>query len=397
MVILITGSKYLSELVSLEMLKKGSLNIIKAPTGSGKSYFALTAIPEAIKGAYYRVVYLIDTVNGKEQLLENYNTESYSIWWKAFLKYGIVHCDEDRNIVVMTYAKFGQLLEENPAFHNCFDYIICDELPSLIKFQYFFERPNLHSIAREGLENAVRNGKTTVIALSATPNLIHRAFHAPLYDVPIDEKEVRRYETKDVINYTNLEYLLSALDPAETGICYVSRITQMKKLEETARGLGFRPISFWSIRNTDHPMNEEQLAVRQSILKDFTLPSEYNLLFINASSETSLKIKSPIDYVIVHNNDYDTQIQVRGRVNSDLSKLYLPLLGTTDLTVPDEYLNIRLFSKEKDELCAILNRTNPCNRLFKWPTIKNMLIDCEYTISEGRQNNLRYAMITPPQ
>ena len=177
----------------------------------------------------------------------------------------------------------------------------------------------------------------------------------------------------------------------------MSRITQMKKLEELARNLGFHPISIWSIRNKDHAMNEQQLAVRKSILEDFIFSSEYNLLFINASSETSLKIKSPVDYVIVHDNDYDTQVQVRGRVNSDLSKLYLPLIGTTDLTVPEEYLNKPLFTEEKAELCAILNRTNPYNRRFGWTTIKSMLIDCDYTISEGRKNNRRYAIISPPQ
>lgn len=393
---LIIGSKYLSELVSLDMLQKDRLNIIKSPTGSGKTYFALTAIPEAIKDAYYKVVYLIDTVNGKEQILKNYNATAYSTWWKKLVTEGTIYFGEDRRVVIMTYAKFGQLLESNPSFHTSFDYIICDELPSLIKFQYFSQRPNLHSIAREGLENAVRNDKTTVVALSATPNLIRKHFNAPLYDVPIDDNEVRRYETKDIINYTNLEYLLSSLEPAETGICYVKRVGEMKKLEETARNLGFNPISIWSIRNTDHIMNEEQLAVRKSILEDYTFPSQYNLLFINASSETSLKIKSPVDYVIVHDNDYDTQVQVRGRVNSDLSKLYLPLIGTTDLTVPGEYLNKPLFTEEKTELCAILNRTNPYNRRFGWTTIKSMLIDCEYTISEGRKNNRRYAIISPP-
>ena len=357
----------------------------------------MNAIPNAVKNAYSNVVYLIDTVNGKEQILQNYNTTTYCVWWEHVVEDKSLHCGEDHRVVIMTYAKFGQLLEGNPTFHNNFDYIVCDELPSLIKFQNFSERPNLHSVAREGLENAVRNENTTVIALSATPNLIRKHFNAPFYDVPIDDNEVRRYETKDIINYTNLEYLLSSLEPAETGICYVKRVKEMKKLEELARDLGFNPISIWSIRNKDHAMNEQQLAVRKSILEDFTFPSEYNLLFINASSETSLKIKSPVDYVIVHDNDYDTQVQVRGRVNSDLSKLYLPLIGTTDLTVPEEYLNKPLFTEEKAELCAILNRTNPYNRRFGWTTIKSMLIDCEYTISEGRKNNRRYAIISPPQ
>ena len=39
------GTKYLSELVDCSALQKGQLNVIKAPTGSGKTYFALNYIP----------------------------------------------------------------------------------------------------------------------------------------------------------------------------------------------------------------------------------------------------------------------------------------------------------------------------------------------------------------
>ena len=65
------GSKYLSEMVDVSLLKKDKLNIIKAPTGSGKTYFALTHIPALVKDAVHNVVFLIDTINGKEQILRN--------------------------------------------------------------------------------------------------------------------------------------------------------------------------------------------------------------------------------------------------------------------------------------------------------------------------------------
>ena len=56
------GTKYLSQLVTPDMLVRDKLNIIKAPTGSGKTYFALTAIPAMLKDAVHKVVYLIDTM-----------------------------------------------------------------------------------------------------------------------------------------------------------------------------------------------------------------------------------------------------------------------------------------------------------------------------------------------
>ena len=78
---LIKGTKYLSQLVRMDMLQKDKLNIIKAPTGSGKTYFALTAIPSTVPDPSHKIVYLIDTINGKQQILKNYNARPlYSLW-----------------------------------------------------------------------------------------------------------------------------------------------------------------------------------------------------------------------------------------------------------------------------------------------------------------------------
>lgn len=55
-------------------------------------------------------------------------------------------------------------------------------------------------------------------------------------------------------------------------------------------------------------MTEEQQTARETILRYWKIPEEYNLLIINSSSETSIKIKSAVDYVIVDNTNPDTQI-----------------------------------------------------------------------------------------
>ncbi|MBQ7113770.1 MAG: DEAD/DEAH box helicase family protein, partial [Clostridia bacterium] len=287
-----TGTKYLSEVVKLDTLQIDHLNIIKAPTGSGKTYFALTAIPATLPDAVHKVVYLIDTINGREQILQNYNARSIYRYWDAEVDGEVLSFEDDERIVVITYAKFGILLEKYPDFHEHFEYIICDELHSLFKFAKFGPQPNSHSIAKHGIERAVRNDHTKVIALSATPERIKREFDAPHCDVPVDDSDLIQYATHQTIPYTNLEYLLTSLDPSDTGICFVSHIGTMKAIEADARNLGLNPICIWSIRNTDHTMSEEQLNVRKHLLNNFEIPAEYHLLIINASSETSLKIKS---------------------------------------------------------------------------------------------------------
>lgn len=160
--------------------------------------------------------------------------------------------------------------------------------------------------------------------------------------------------------------------------------------------MGFRPVCVWSISNSDHEMTETQLNVREQVLKHYTIPPEYNLLIINSSSETSLKIKSPVDFAIVHSGDEDTQVQVRGRINNNLSCLYLPATDNTIVNVPDYFLDCPLFSAEKQKLCEILNLRNNSGRLCGWTTAKRKIIASGYDVSEGRKGNFRFSVIHLP-
>ena len=388
------GSKHLSELVDVSLLKKDRLNMIKAPTGSGKSYFALTHIPNLVHHALHSVVYLIDTINGKDQILRNYNAISEYYGWAKEADEGGMWFNDDKHIVILTYAKFGYLSQRYTDFHANFDYIVCDEFHSLIAFQGYSPKPNIHSIALMMLKSAVKNDRTTVIALSATPKTIEAEFAEDYNEIQIDQAELIHYDVDQTVPFTDLMYVLSSMDPADTGVCYTTRITYMLEIENTARDIGLRPICIWSVKNADHPMSEEQLAVRESILQDYAIPTGYNLLIINSSSETSLKIKSPVDYVIVNSTNEDTQIQVRGRVDSDLKYLYLPAGEDDSIVLPSKFLGVKLFTNEKQKLCEFINCRNKYGRLYKWPTVKDMLLQRGFSIIEKKQNNLHYAIIT---
>ena len=73
------------------------------------------------------------------------------------------------------------------------------------------------------------------------------------------------------------------MDTADVGLCYTSHISQMMEIARTAESHGLTPICVWSTANKDHPMTEEQLAVRESVLRDYAIPDKYNLLIINSS------------------------------------------------------------------------------------------------------------------
>ena len=261
-----TGTKYLSELVDSSTLQKGRLNVIKAPTGSGKTYFALHHIPSLVEDAVHNVVYLIDTINGKEQIVRNYNAISEYYGWSRDVEEGGMWFEPDGHVVVLTYAKFGAIYTRHPDFYEKFSYIICDELHSLLKFQHFSAQPNYHSIARMALELAVKQETGIVVALTATPDTIKKEFNAPSEEIPIDQKELIQYEVRETIGYTDLNAILSRVDTSAVGLCYLSRITYMLSFERQAKEAGFSPVCIWSINNPDYRMSEEQLAVRKSIL-----------------------------------------------------------------------------------------------------------------------------------
>lgn len=391
------GNKYLSEAVHAEEIKAGVLNLVSAPVGSGKTYWALNVLSQTVSKPY-KMVYLIDTVNGKEQLLKKENTEYYSDEWREVVENDVVWFGEavrGNKIVVMTYAKFGVLAERYNGFGYFFELILCDEIHNLHRFSSFQSHnpkdKEWHKIAKERLEQIIGQGQITVIGLSATPQRAEQ-MNCPFAYVSIDE-DVRRFETKEIISYTNAKQLLHSISPKEKGIVYIGHITKMKEFWEEAERLGFSAIAIWSINNKDHPMTEEQKKVREYILNNASLPETYNLFIINASSETSINIFGEIDYIIIHTQEAEAQTQVRGRYRGNLDRLYLLDYNTVP-QVPDCFIGRKLFREDKQSLCEALALKDSNKRLLGWTKTKERLEEASYSITEGREHNKRFAIIT---
>ena len=393
----VKGQKYLSETIHYEEIKKGFLNLFCSPVGSGKTHWALNELKRTVSNPY-KMVYLIDTINGKEQLLKHPNTAYYSRDWAETVQNGDVWFGEaitGNKVVVMTYAKFGVLAKDYPNFGFSFELILCDEIHNLPRFSSFISHnPNdtpYHKIAKERLEHIVNQGQVKVIGLSATPKRAEQ-MNCPSQYITIDE-DVRQYEVNKTISYTNPKLLLTELSSSEKGIVYIGHVTKMKEFWEEAEKLGFRAIAIWSIQNKDHPMTEEQHNARELILSNSKLPPQYDLVIINSSSETSINIFGTVDYIIIHTQECEAQIQVRGRYRGDLDKLYLLDYNTLP-QVPDCFMGRKLFSEDKQDLCDTLCLRNENKRILKWNSIKLKLEEAGYFITEGRQNNKRFAIIT---
>lgn len=121
--------EYLSEIVSEDDIKEGALNLIYAPCGSGKTTYALNDLSLYSFANYGNVpLYLIDTVNGKEQLLRSGRT-AIDPWTEQEYWYipGIMK--------VMTYAGYASMAQNAPDKDPAADtLVICDELHNAIKW-----------------------------------------------------------------------------------------------------------------------------------------------------------------------------------------------------------------------------------------------------------------------
>lgn len=65
---------YLSDAIRGE-LQTDKFNVIKAPCGSGKSYYAVNVLPSKVLGEnppLHKVLYLIDTINGRDGIIQSY-------------------------------------------------------------------------------------------------------------------------------------------------------------------------------------------------------------------------------------------------------------------------------------------------------------------------------------
>lgn len=118
---------------------------------------------------------------------------------------------------------------------------------------------------------------------------------------------------------------------------YFPLVSQEKDAEEALKEMGRKAVALWSLSHKEK-MTEEQLAVRDHLIRTGFLPDNIQDLIINGSYELGLNIVDPlVQEVYVHTGDKTVREQVRGRVRHDIE-----VLG-----VYDSEGNRRLKEKEK--------------------------------------------------
>lgn len=385
-----------------------------------------------------RILYLIDTTNGELHIQRNIVSVNRDEYY--FYDYGTTHTwgesiggEHVRNkMPVMTYAGFGSEMRNHfGAFPwERFDYIVCDEMQNLVRYQKYKKKKteeekktkekesedkeeNIYLAAAEDALRAVaRLSKIKIVALSATPQKIRKHFGELCYDVPFDRSDLHSLETFNTIPYecTLSSFLKTGIPPAnshQTGIIYVTEIATMKQIFKYCLENGIHANGFWSI-NAKEQMSKDQLALRETVLADETIPSDIDLLVINAASETCIKVdgkKRKVDYMIIHNKDEEVRTQVRGRYDGDLPCLYYHNIDDTNLelcrNLPERFLNMRLYCEAQEELCAYLRLRNPKksdrNDYYKMRKVSEYLQECGYLVEykkDSKNGGKHYYVVT---
>lgn len=402
---------YISDVVDISSIHYFCLNLIEAPAGSGKTTFALERLYQLASNKS-KVLYLIDSVAGGEQIARHSNASPYTKEWREGLSDGLEDL-EDGKINVMTYAKFGILLKFFPDFVDSIELIICDELQNIFwpiaadraritkqfpmmskqEMNDLLSKTSYSYIALDKLQWLCWEDSCYVVALTATPRKVYDNFSAEINDVTFD-CELVAYDTLQRIHYRNLQQELSKLEHGKQYIVYVSLIAETKKYLDFVMKRGFSANAIWSCHNKDHPMTEEQKKLRSYIIEEQRLPDDLEVLFINKSCETSINIFGNINAMYIHCGDEDVVAQARGRFRGNLERLYVYKQDIETVEIPDEFLNVPLFAQDKERLSHTLNIINKGGRLYKWNTIKSMLANSGYKLKETRKEGRRVCVIT---
>ena len=408
------GNKHISDLIPDEKaLKYLKINIIEANVSAGKTYFALTTLPHWA-GSPSKILYLIDTANGELRIQRNIISVSRQIY--SFYDYGKKtqwgeRCVEaENNMPIMTYSGFGSEVRKcgNLDWLYQFDFIVCDEMQNLVNYQKYPNGTKNVVEAETALRNIIHEGNTRVIALSATPQKIREHFQNLCYDVPFDRSDLAQLETFHSEPYCgSIENILDK-HKKETGILYTTEINDMKRYIDFARSIGIRANGFWSI-HAKQPMERDQLILRETILEDETIPADTDLLVINAASETCIKIqgeKRKVDYMIVNDKNEEVKTQVRGRYHGDLAAFYYHDIDQVNqeicLDIPEEFVNVRLYHDEQEELCRTLKLQDPNKKKGSYYGMRKLqeYLACggKYTIVNKKDKNRsgqHYYVISP--
>lgn len=386
------GTKYLSEVMENIELSKDENNLLLAPIGCGKTYYAIEVLMNNPDKKY---LYLCDNNNLKDQMLKELPTYSSN-------KNSIIF-EDIQNVLVMTYKEFGHkiLYDVNEDFASQFDLIIADEIHSCIEYSEFNQDRDLSSalfyLFRKHLG-------TPIIMMTATDyylELMTRKYpQLKNFNVInlLKNKQIKRYIDKVKLYINNISQIKFYLQQSWEGFMfggmkagiYTRQIRDMQRIEKMCIDLGLVPICVWSRNNEKYPLNEEQIDFMDELLKTGKIKEPYNVFIFNKSSETGINITDEnVDLCIVNSTNLTEQLQSRGRFRKDLNLIVVRTnknaLPPMTITLDEKYLDKWILVDDIKQIPKDLSIKNVNGKDISLSTFTKILEESHYVVQRKRK------------
>lgn len=414
---------FLSEIMVNKKIIKEKINLIISPTGTGKTTYFFEHLIKEYKNKR-RIVYLVDTNMLEESMLQEH--QKYAILYEKKWEEDLVLGEEgfgflsnkENKVVVMSYHRFGFLLQKNPEVLNYLDLVVIDEAHNLLKYSKI-DISKLKKEYKSAIDDNIQkasqllNGCTYLaysipkflkeynidwIFMTATPNKIlkHKEYNEIIYDV-LQAYCLQGYKTHNTITFENVRNVLKEIKKGSKILIYTQTIKQCKLIKEQLTEKGFNCIALWSKNNKDYKMSLEQLEDRMYIIKNKKIPIDKEILIINDAYETGWNLEDEqVKIVICNTSQMDTITQIRGRVRHDVD-LLMHRGKTTKraIVVPNDFIGIELLKEDIIRLEEYFDLYDSKGRNIKWKKIKQIVIATgkyEITTKQKKINNKKYTI-----
>lgn len=383
---------YLSEIIALEKPRFGDNNLILSPVGSGKTHFSDSLIKDGDD-----ILFLVSTTSLKNSLVSPLNKEREKEGDRTYTtKNRRIYGKGTHKKLIMTYAEFGDRIKFDTSFAERFTLIICDEIHSLplyysyrdsgsllVAMLYLFKRhegqPKYYFTATVEHIDKLKEVSGTLMD------------NVEIFDF-IDHPKIKRYVPLSKYEVTGIEEVRIHLRARRESFEYFGykafifcrTIDSQLRMKKICEEEGFSAEAFWSINNTEKPMSEIQTMEAQNMIETGIIQDKYDVVIINSAMQEGWNlIDERIKLAVMNTTDTTEYTQALGRIRDDIDVLiYRVEKKEILLDISDDYIDKPLTSSDKDDLCMKIGLMNKNGRIYKWRTIRKLLLKQGFIVED---------------
>lgn len=399
---------YLEEIIRRDNVEFGKNNLIISPVGSGKTHF----IKNYLHSENEKAAMLVSTTSLKDSLYfeGGYHTTAEASQANS----GSIH--------LMTYSEFGSLIAFDDSSFEDYTMFYCDEIHSLFDFFSYGKDYKLTAaikyLIKEHDNKDIYYFTATIEKIEDFKNRTYKGVfdNMKTYDYR-EEKSIVRYTSMFKEEFVDIHGMMEVIDMledfgsnGEKGIIFNERIDGMKNIEELLIAKGYKVATVWSINNSKHEMNEEQLSVRKTLLEEGIIPDPYDFIIINGAMREGWNLLDEnVELALLNTLDHTNVVQALGRIRKNIAMFAVRVRGEASVEVRvmrrNESLRIiegllgkQLTTEDKNKVAKDFGIRRDNGSLIKWDTISKTIINNGYNVDnktirkDGKQ--FRVSIIT---